>query len=143
MQIRQVISSHSTAKDLSLYHVVNDLIQESAPFAVHKRNYIVNNIPADLCIETNETIVSAVVIKLLYTVIRNTQNSVILISAKTYGTTVLLQVKSKGSISPGLPEEIGYASMNAQKTGGIIEMIHCESEQASVAYCFLNVSGAA
>jgi len=31
--------------------------------------------------------------------------------------------------------------MKAKNTGGIIEMIQCESEQASVAYCFLNVAG--
>jgi hypothetical protein len=57
--------------------------------------------------------------------------------------TVLVQVKSKGSISPGLPEEISHACIKAKNTGGIIEMIRCESEQASVAYCFLNVVGAA
>jgi len=143
MQIPQAISSQPTLKDLSLCDVVNDVIRESAPLAVYNRNYIVNNISPDLCIETNDTIVSAVLHKLFQTVIRNTQNSVMLISAKAYGMTVLVQVKSKGSISPGLPEEIGYACLKAQKTGGIIEMIQCEREQASVAYCFLNVSGAA
>jgi hypothetical protein len=143
MQIRQAFKNPIPLKDPSLYVVVNDLIRESAPLAVHNRNYIVNNIPADLCIEANGFIVSAVLNKLFNTVVRNTQNSVILISAKVYGTTVLVQVKSKGSISPGLPEEMGHACLKAQKTGGIIEMVRCESEHASVAYCFLNVAGAA
>jgi hypothetical protein len=56
--------------------------------------------------------------------------------------TILVQVKSKGLISPGLVEEISHACIKAQKTGGIIEMTQCESEQASVAYCFLNVAAA-
>ena len=142
MQIRQVIGNPAPLKDPSLYAVVNDVIREAAPLAVHNRNYIVNNIPADLRIETNGLIVSSVLNKLFNTVVRNAQNSVILISAKVYGMTVLVQVKSKGSISPGLTEEIAHASIKAQKTGGIIEMVQCENEQASVAYCFLNVAAA-
>jgi hypothetical protein len=143
MQIRQVIRTTMPAKDSTLHSLVNDLIREAAPLAVHNRNYVVNNIPADLCIETNDTMISSVLNKLFHTVFRHAQNSVILISAKVYGMTVLVQVKSKGSISPGLPEEIGHVCIKAQKTGGIIEMIQCESEQASIAYCFLNIAGAA
>lgn len=143
MQIRQVISTMMPTKDPTLHSLVNDVISESASLAVHNRNYIVNNVPADLFIETNGIMVSDVLDKLFNTVIRNAQNSVILISAKVYGMTILLQVKSKGSISPGLPEEISHACVKAKKTGGIIEMIQCESQQASVAYCFLNVAGAA
>ncbi|HLG41308.1 MAG TPA: hypothetical protein VI461_16635 [Chitinophagaceae bacterium] len=131
------------SKDSSLYGIVNNLIHESALLAVDNRNYVVNNIPDDLCLQTNSAVVSTVLNKLVNTVIRHTKNSVILISAKVYGMTILVQIKSKGNISPALPEDMGYACMNAQKTGGIIEMIQCESEQASFAYCFLNVAGAA
>lgn len=127
----------------SLHGIVNNLINEAASLAVNNRNYIVNNIPGDLSVETNSAVVSTVLNKLVNTVMRHTKNSVILISAKTYGMTVLVQVKSKGNISPALPEDIGYARMKAQKTGGVIEIIQCESEQASFAYCFLNEEGAA
>jgi hypothetical protein len=143
MQIRQVIGTMMPPNDSTLHSLVNDVIHESASLAIHNRNYVVNNIPADLCIETNGPMVSSVLNKLFNTVMRNAQNSVILVSAKVYGMTILVQLKSKGSISPGLPEEIGHACLKAKNTGGIIEMIQCESEQASVAYCFLNVAGAA
>jgi|GEM_PF-3517296 len=143
MQIHQLSSILPSHKDPSLYNLVNNLIQESAPVAIHNRNYIVNNIPVDLAIETNGMMVSSVLDKLFYTVFRHAQNSVILISARVYGMTILVQVKSKGTISPGLCEEISLACVKAKKSGGIVEMIQCESEQASVAYCFLNVAGAA
>ncbi len=143
MQIQQVISKLMPPKYPTLHHLVNNLIHEAAPLAVHNRNYIVNNIPADLRIETNGVMVSSVLNKLFHTVIRNVQNSVVLVSAKVYGMTILVQVKSKGNVSPGLTEEIGSACIKAKNCGGIIEMIQCESEQASVAYCFLNVAGAA
>lgn len=143
MQIQPVLNLLTSKKEPSLYQVVNELIQESASVAVHNRNYVVNNVPADLNIETNGSMVSGVLNKLFNTVFRNAQNSVILISARVYGMTVLVQVKSKGTISPGLTEEIGHACIKAKKCGGIVEMLNCESEQASVAYCFLNVAGAA
>ena len=143
MQIRQVTKTTMPSNDPSLHSLVDDLIHESASLAVLNRSFIVNNVPSDLCVQTNNVMVSAVLDKLFHTVIRNAQNSVILISARVYGMTVLVQVKSKGHISPGLTEEIGHACVKAKKTGGIIEMIQCETEQASVAYCFLNEAGAA
>ncbi len=143
MQIHQVISKILAPKDPTLHHLVNNVINEAAPLAIHNRNYVVNNIPADLRIETNGVMVSTVLNKLFHTVIRNVQNSVVLVSAKVYGMTILVQVKSKGTVSPGLPEEIGHVCIKAKSSGGIIEMIQCESEQASVAYCFMNVGGAA
>ena len=142
MQIHLAGPSKQSTKNSSLFKVANDAILSSAQIAIHNRNYVVNNISADLRIETNGLIVSSVLNKLFNTVVRNAQNSVILVSAKEYGLTILVQVKSKGLISPGLSEEISHACINAQKTGGIIEMTQCESEQASVAYCFLNVAAA-
>jgi hypothetical protein len=143
MQVLQITETRMSSKDPTLHSLVNDLINESAPLAVNNRNYIVNNIPADLCIETNSTMVSDVLNKIFYIVILHTQNSVILVSARVYGITVLVLVKSKGSVDLALPGEIGHACKKAQNTGGIIEMIQCESEQSSIAYCFLNVAGAA
>lgn len=143
MQIHQEITSSVLSKDPTLHTLVKDLLDESAPLAVNNRNYIINNIPADLCIETNGLIISDVLKKLFVTVIRHAQNSVIFISAKVYGLVVLVHVKSKGSISPELQDSIDPACSIALETGGIIEIIQCESEQASIAYSFLNVAGAA
>ena len=142
MQIHPAGHSKQSTKTSSLFSVANDAILGSAQLAIHNRNYIVNNISADLRIETIRLIVSSVLNKLFNTVVRNTQNSVILVSAKVYGMTILVQVKSKGLISPALADEITYVCINAQDTGGIIELTQCESEQASVAYCFLNVTAA-
>ncbi|MDP4261206.1 MAG: hypothetical protein Q8941_01635 [Bacteroidota bacterium] len=123
--------------------MVHELIQDAAPLIVHNHNYIINNIPADMCIEASGTVISPVLNKLFMTALRHTKNSVILISAKVYGMVVLVQLKSKGNVSPALADDLGHACLKAQKTGGIIEVIHCENEQASIAYCFLNVAGAA
>jgi K+-sensing histidine kinase KdpD len=142
MQIRQAINLVSQPQDPTLHNIVNEIIQEAAPLAVHNKNFIVNNVPADLMIEANGAIISSVFNKLFDTALRHTKNSVILISAKTYGMTVLVQVKSKGNISPALPEDICHACLKAKKTGGIIEMIQCENDSASIAYCFLNVAAA-
>ncbi|HEY6504025.1 MAG TPA: hypothetical protein VIZ28_08640 [Chitinophagaceae bacterium] len=143
MQIQQVINAVLAQKDPTLHSIVNDLIHEAAPLAVHNRNYIVNNIPADLQMEANGTIISSVLDHLFHTTLRHAQNSVILISAKVYGHTILVQLKSKGTISPALPEDIGHVCQKARKTGGLVELTLHEKEQASIAYCFLNVGAEA
>jgi K+-sensing histidine kinase KdpD len=143
MQIQTAVNTVMTPQDPNLHGIVHELIQEAAPLAVHNHNYIINNIPPDMCIEASGSIISSVLNKLFNTALRHTKNSVILVSAKVYGMVVLVQLKSKGSISPALAEDLGHACLKAQNTGGIIEMTQCESEQASIAYCFLNVGGAA
>ena len=64
MQIRQAINLVSQAQDPTLHNIVNDIIQEAAPLAVHNKNFIVNNVPADLMIEANGAIISSVFNKL-------------------------------------------------------------------------------
>lgn len=130
-------------KDPSLFSIVNDLIHDVAPLAVHNKNFVINNVPADLRIEANGTIISSVLSKLFTTVFRHAHNCGIMISAKVYGMVVLVQVRSNGTISPGLTEDINHASHKAKKTGGVVEMVHYENKEASVAYCFLNVAGEA
>jgi hypothetical protein len=143
MQIHRLATTLLKQKESTLHSIVDDLIHDAAPLAVHNKNFVINNIPADLQLQANGTIVTSVLSRLFNTVIRNTQNSGIMISAKVYGMVVLVQVRSNGNISPGLPEDMGHASLKAQKTGGVIEMVHCENKEASVAYCFLNVAGVA
>lgn len=143
MQIHQLINAALLPRDSTLHAMINNLIDDAAPLAVHNRNYVVNNVPADLHVQANDSIISSVLNKLFQTTLRHTQNSVMLISAKVYGHVVLVQLKSKGHISPALPEDIGHACIKAQKTGGVIELTHYETEQASIAYCFLNVAGEA
>lgn len=143
MQIGHALTTPMLPGDPNLHSIVHELIEETAPLAVHNHNYIINNIPADLFLEASRPIVSSVLDKLFTTALRHTKNSVILITAKVYGMAILVQLKSKGDISPALTEEIGLASLRAQRTGGIIEIINCEKEQALIAYCFLNVCAAA
>lgn len=143
MQIQQVTGIPITPMNPTLHGIVDNLINDAALLAIHNRNLVINNVPADLQLETSGSIISSVLDKLFTTVIRYTQNSVILISAKVYGMTILLQVKSKGHIHPGLPEDVSRACVKAQNTGGIVEILQYENTQASIAYCFINVAGSA
>jgi hypothetical protein len=143
MQIKQVTAMPVTAKDPTLHGIISDLISDTALLAVHNRNFVVNNVPPDLRIETSGIIISSVLSKLFNTIIRHTKNCGILISARVYGLVVLVQVKSNGNISPALPEDMTQACTKALNTGGVIEVIHYEEKQASIAYCFLNVAGVA
>jgi len=77
------------------------VITESASLAIHNRNYIVNNVPADLFIETNGPMISTVLNKLFNTVVRNAQKQRYpCFRPKVYGMTILVQLKSKGRYQP-------------------------------------------
>jgi hypothetical protein len=143
MQTQPISRTLFVPRRQTLHGIVGQMINDAAPLAIHNRNSVVNNVPTDLRVEGNGILIASVLDKLLRTVIRNMHNSGILISARIYGTFILIQVKSKGNISPALPDDIAKASLNAQKTGGVIEMVHYENKEASVAYCFLNVAGKA
>jgi hypothetical protein len=142
MQIQELVNAIIAPKSSTLHALVNDLIHDAAPIAVHNRNFVINNIPPDLKIEANSSIVSSVLRKLFNTVFRHTNNSGVMISAREYGMVVLVQVKSNGNISPGMPEDMNHASLKAQKTGGVLEVVHLGNKEASIAYCFLNVAAA-
>src|SRR5687767_10446598 len=121
MQIHRIATTLLKQNRAYLHSIVDDLIADAGPMAVHNKNFIINNIPVDLQLQANDSIVTSVLSKLFTTVIRHTQNSGIMISAKVYGMVVLVQVRSSGTVSPGLPEDMGYASLKAQKTGGVVE----------------------
>jgi K+-sensing histidine kinase KdpD len=143
MQLLQRIKTKMPVTDPTLHGIVTNLIHGIAPLALHNKNYVVNNVPPDLQVAANGSIISSVLDNLFHTAIRHTQNSVILISARVYGQAVLLQVKSRGTVSPSLSAELGQVCMKAKKTGGVIELTRHETEQASIAYCFLNIAGQA
>ena len=143
MQTQPISRIFFPARRQTLHGIIGQLINDAAPLAIHNRNFVINNVPSDLRIEGNGVDIASVMDKLFRTVIRHTHNSGILISARLYGTFILVQVKTNGNISPALPEDMGQASLKAQRTGGVIEMVHYENKEASIAYCFLNVAGKA
>jgi hypothetical protein len=143
MHIHPAINTSVSPKEFTLHGIINDLIDEAAPLAVHNRNYVVNNVPADLHVEASGSVISSVLDTLFYTALRHAHNSIILISAKVYGHVVLVQLKSKGTVSPALTEDINHVCLDARKSGAVVELTLYESEQASIAYCFLNVAGQA
>jgi len=143
MLIQQIATKPASAPDPNLHRIVTELIEDAAPVAINNRNSVINEIPDGLLVEANQGQVAGILKKMVNTVVRHTKNSGILISARVYGFVILVQVKTSGLISPHLVDEMQPAAQKAERTGGVIELIHHQENQASVAYCFLNVSGQA
>lgn len=143
MLIQQIANNKASAPDPMLHSIVTELIEGAAPVAIDNRNSVINEIPDGLKIEANQGMVASILSKLVNTIVRHTRNSGILISARVYGFVVLVQVKTSGSISPRLDDEMQSTALKAKRNGGVIELMHHQENQASVAYCFLNVAGQA
>jgi len=140
MFIQQMAGRPVSATDPSLHLIVKNVIDEAAPMAMNNRNSVINEIPSELRIQGNHRTISSILSKLVNTVVVHTRNSGILISAKVYGFVVLVQVRTQGFISPDLSCEMETAVQKARHSGGVIELMQHQENQASVAYCFLNVS---
>ena len=140
MFIQQITGRPVSAPDHSLHSLVKELIDEAAPVAIHNRNSVINEIPAGVRIQGNHRTVTTILSNLVNTVVVHTRNSGILISAKVYGFVILVQVRTQGLISPDLSNEMENAIQKARHSGGVIELMQHQENQASVAYCFLNVS---
>jgi hypothetical protein len=139
MLTKQIAGFPASATDPSLHCIVRELIEEAAPQAISNRNSVINEIPTSLHIQGNKRNVSSVLSNLVNTVVLHTKNSGILISAKVYGFVILVQVRTNGLISPLLQAEMETTAQKAKRSGGVIELMQHQEDQASVAYCFLNV----
>lgn len=143
MLIPQIAGKPVSATDPTLHRIVKDLIDDSAIIAINNRNSIINNIPKGLQVKANQGTVAAILNKIVNTVLIHTRHAGIMITARSYGFAILVQVRTQGKINPHLGLEMEPASLKAKRAGGVIEWMHHQENQATVAYCFLNVAGEA
>ena len=140
MNSTQITGAPVSAVCPTLDNIVKDLIDEAAPIAVDNHNSIINEIPKGLALKAPRHVISETLNKIVRTVTLHTKHSGILISAKAYGYAILVQVRTHGRISPALDMEMEPAALKAKHSGGVVEFVRFQENQASVAYCFMNVT---
>src|SRR5262245_23557041 len=87
------MKKESTQTTLALQTIVNRISAGSVSAATRKQSFIVNDIPADIQVNTDEQMLATVFGGLLNTVINYTENCCIRVSAKLYGGIVLISLK--------------------------------------------------
>jgi hypothetical protein len=123
---------------LSLHKLVDDVINVSSPAPVHSKHPVVNNVPANLYVNTNENIVASVIDGLLHAVITNATDGDIYISAKEiFGNTVKVFVKDNNCYNTyGLACGLQKVVPLAEQIGGYLNIINQRQKITTIEFSF-------
>lgn len=132
-----IITGYSKA-NLSLHKMVDDVIRVSSPVPVHSQHPVVNNVPANLYVNTNEDIVASVLKGLINVVVNNATDGEIYISAKElFGNTVKVSVKDNNcyntyAVACGLQKIVPIA----EQIGGFLNIINQRQKITTIEFSF-------
>jgi hypothetical protein len=128
----------------SLHLLVNHLIAGSLPTAVHNNSIIVNDVPAEFCIEADGYMVASVISALLNTVTGCAKNSCISISAKNYGNVILVHIRNSNSTKRiDVADSLQQVKSLVEKTTGYVSVTSEIKKVMTIAYSFSNLPIAA
>jgi hypothetical protein len=127
-----------------LRELAGSLADTFSRVATRNKNFFLNDIPEDLCIDTDSELVATVMSGLMYAVVRNAKESCIRLSAKTYGNVVLVHVKDCNN-SDYCQVETGLKQLMpvAEKMGGCVSVTSQRHKVATFAFTFPNLPMAA
>jgi hypothetical protein len=123
----------------SLYNMV-DTIAASMEFAAnHNKSFIINDVPEDILIDTNEDLLASILGSLMKEVIMHTDNGCIRITAKLFGNVVLLHVKNDGSLNyDSVSQKMNRMQAQAEKLGGFVGFTSYRNKLTTIAFSFMN-----
>lgn len=124
---------------LPLHSIVSRISASSLPSATRKHSFIVNDVPADLQVNTDENMLATIFGSLLHTVISHTENCCIRISAKTFGKVILLHLKETHRLStPAFTGSLRQVQQLAEKIGGTVSVNNNRGEATTILFSFVN-----
>lgn len=132
-------NNSGTPGPVALQVIVSRISTSSLPAAIRKHSFIVNDIPADISVSTDESMLATVLGSLLNTVITHTENCCIRISAKLYGKVVLINLKESHQVhGQAFKGSLRQIQQLAEKIGGAVSISHCQTKETSIVFSFAN-----
>ena len=133
------MKKESTQALLPLQLMVSRISTSSLPAAIRRHSFIVNDIPSDISVSTDENMLATVFGSLLNTVITHTENCCIRISAKLYGKVVLVNLKeSHQSNGQSFRGSLRQIQQLAEKIGGAVSISHGRTKETTILFSFAN-----
>jgi hypothetical protein len=135
--INSVITGDSSSKQ-SLHKLVDEVINVSFPLPAQSKSHVVNNVPSNLYVNSNEAIVASVINGLLDAVITNATDGEIYVSAKElFGNTVKVYVKDNNcyntyAVACGLQRMVPLA----EQIGGYLNIINQRQKITTIEFSF-------
>jgi hypothetical protein len=126
---------------LNLHELTDRLLQSFLPVAVRHRNLLVNDVPADIYIDTDRELAASVVSGLLSAIVGHVENGCIRLSAKIFDTMILFSVTDKsGYNNCGIIEGLQNVQPMADKIGAVLKIADNQENAAVIAFSFSNTA---
>jgi len=128
-----------TQTQLALQTMVNRISISSLPAATRKHSFIINDVPSDIQVSSDEQMLATVFGSLLNTVISHTENCCIRISARLYGEIVLINLKETHQAnSRAFAGSLRQIQQLAEKIGGTVSVSSDRTRETSIIFSFAN-----
>jgi hypothetical protein len=115
--------SDRPAANIALQQLVNKVIIGLLPTAVSRRSFIINDVPSQVMVCTDENMLSLVLNTLLTKAVTTTQNQCIRIDAALTGDCTIIKVKDDtGYFYNTLTHVLKQEQLTAEKIGGCISI---------------------
>jgi K+-sensing histidine kinase KdpD len=134
----------NTAAANFLHNIVGLIASSMEHAANENKSFILNDVPEDIIVETNEQLLASILSNLLNEVIMHTSNGCIRITAKLFNNVVLLHVKNDGSLNyDSVSQKMTRMQAQAEKLGGFVGFTSYRNKLTTIAFSFMNKQTAA
>ncbi len=125
---------------INLHQLVDQAAGNSIPKAVKRNSFIVNEVPREVQISSNENILAIILDKMLSTVISHSKHSCIRIKATVYDDIVCLSIKDKSNFSDNtVTEYLDQVKELAKKLKGNVIVRNIADKFTTILLSFPNL----
>jgi hypothetical protein len=123
----------------SLHNLVSELMQSLLPLTIRRHNLILNEIPRDLYVLADESMLAYVLWPLINGAIQSTQNECIHIEAIIVDDHMMILIKDVGTyFYHTISKEYRQVQHVAEKLGGSISIENGKDYGTNAAFCISN-----
>ncbi len=125
----------------TLHQLVKLLAANARPSALRTNSFIVNEVPNELMIITDENILATVLSRLLYSFVNHSENSCIRITANEYEDIIFVHMKStRGFNNEAIDSDLQQAQSYAKKMNGNIGLSRDDNKVTGIVFSFPNLN---
>lgn len=133
-----------TSVSKNLHQLVGLAAGNSMPIAVQRNSFIVNEVPHEFQIATDEKVLANVLDSLLSAVVNHSKHSCIRIKAKEYDDMVFVYINDNSSLSNyDVTESLEQVQLLAKKMNGTVTIQEKEEKFTTILLSFPNFPKAA
>jgi hypothetical protein len=138
------LQSQLETNTIFLNDLIDVLVNSLHPAAKRNKSLVVNDVPENIIIDSNEHLLASVLGTLMKEVITHTENGCIRITAKLFGNIVLLHVKNDGLLNyDSISQNLSGIQSQVETLGGFIGFTSYRNKLTTIAFSFTNIQKAA